>query len=417
MKKTQTHLASLFGFLLFILGAVLFFFSGLVLALSALTTFFVKNQTDAHSAIFFVAFSFEGAILVTASIIAFLKFLNKPAAEVPMSFSLSWWQIALGIIGSGLSLWIGSQLQTLTSVNWIVLPFLTLAAVALPLWTILGMGTRNTLRSSRWRTWSVLGLSMTLVPVLLLIVELLIALVIILMVTVYIIAQPGAAAEFQSLLAQLRYINPESSETLKLLIPFVTKPGTVITILIYLAVLVPLVEELVKPLGVWMLGGKLNSASQGFALGALSGAGYALAETTNVSGQVEEWGSLLFTRIGTGLLHVTTSALMGAAIVMAWRERRYLRLLGTYLIAIFLHGLWNTAAIAYGFSTLTGMFAQENQFRSLHLIAIISMSVLTVALLATLLTTNYKLKRAAPINKIQESTPMENTNDEPLTVT
>ncbi len=145
-----------------------------------------------------------------------------------------------------------------------------------------------------------------------------------------------------------------------------TKPGTIITILVYLSILVPLVEELIKPLGVWILARKLNSPSQGFALGALSGAGYGLAETINVSGQVGDWGSLLFTRIGTGLLHITTSALMGAAIVMAWRERRYLRLAGTYLIAILLHGLWNAAAITYGISAVAGEFDQTYPFDSIH---------------------------------------------------
>ncbi|MCK7530785.1 MAG: PrsW family glutamic-type intramembrane protease [Marinilabiliales bacterium] len=95
------------------------------------------------------------------------------------------------------------------------------------------------------------------------------------------------------------------------------KAGVVILVAIFFSVLIPLMEELIKPLAVWLLAGRLDSAAQGFAFGALGGAGFGLIETLNVSGQITEWGLLLFTRIGTGLLHIATSAIMGAAIL--WR--------------------------------------------------------------------------------------------------
>ena len=98
---------------------------------------------------------------------------------------------------------------------------------------------------------------------------------------------------------------------------FTGLPGVIVTVLLYISVLVPAIEEIFKPIGVWLFARRLQSAAQGFALGALSGAGYALIETIGVSGQqTGEWASLLFSRIGTGLLHITTSALVGAAIVL-----------------------------------------------------------------------------------------------------
>jgi hypothetical protein len=411
MKTQPTHLASLFGFLLFVLGALLFLVGGLILGISALTTFLVKDQTDAQSTVFFAALSFEGLILVIASVISFMKFLNKPAADTPVSLSFSNSQILVGIIGSGLALWIGSQIQDVDSLNWIILPFLTIPAVALPIWTILGMGTRNTSPNSSWRTWGVFGISMTLVPFILIVLEIFIALGVFIVILAYVVAQPDLMAELQRLSTQFIYIDPESSEALELLAPFLTRPGTIMTVLIYFSILIPLVEELFKPLGVWMLAGKLNTSSQGFVFGALSGAGYALVETINVSGQVGEWGSLLFTRIGTGLLHITTSAIMGAAIVMAWRERRYLRLLGTYLLAVLLHGLWNAAAVTYGFSTLTGTFEQTSRFDTLQTISIVSMIVLVITFMVILLVTNYKLRDRVVVNETIETTQTDNTND------
>jgi RsiW-degrading membrane proteinase PrsW (M82 family) len=209
------------------------------------------------------------------------------------------------------------------------------------------------------------------------------------------------------------FVDPASSEAIELLLPLLTRPGTVITGLFYFAVLVPLVEEIFKPLGVWMLAGKLNTSSQGFVFGALSGAGYALLETINVSGQVGEWGSLLFTRIGTGLLHVTTSAIMGAAIVMAWRERRYLRLLGTYLLAVLLHGLWNAAAVTYGFSTATDALEGTSRFDALQTIAIATMILLVITFMVILLTTNHKLRDGVVAKEAMEMMPADNTNNDP----
>jgi len=411
MKTQPTHLASLFSVLVFVPGALLLFLGELVLGLSALTTFLVRNQIDAQSTIFFAALSFEGVILLVASIISFLKFLNKPAADTPMSLSFSNWQIILGVVGSGLALWIGSQIQGVDSVNWIVLPVLTIPAIALPLWTILGAGTRKASLNSRWRTWAVLGFSMTIVPFILIIAETAIALVIFMIFIAYLVIHPRLTIEIQRLSAQFAYVDPASEKALELLVPFLTKPSVVITILIFFSILVPLVEELFKPLGVWLLNGKLNSPSQGFALGALSGAGYGLVESVNVSRQVGEWGSLLYTRIGTGWLHVTTSALMGAAIVMAWRERRYLRLFGTYLLAVLLHGLWNTASLTYGFSILTNPFDQTHRFDSIQITAMAVMGLLAIILPTILLITNYKLRDISAPPKILETIPTDNPND------
>jgi uncharacterized membrane protein YiaA len=165
-------------------------------------------------------------------------------------------------------------------------------------------------------------------------------------------------------------------------------------VLAYIAILVPALEEIFKPLGVWLLAGKLESPAQGFALGALSGAGYALIETIGVSNQTVEWASLLFSRIGTGLLHITTSALMGAAIVLAWRERRYLRLIGTYFLVVLLHGLWNTFAMLFTFSGLAELIGQSGFLSTLQPVMIITMSILAIGLFAILVIFNRKMRNS-----------------------
>jgi hypothetical protein len=121
----------------------------------------------------------------------------------------------------------------------------------------------------------------------------------------------------------------------------------------------------------------------------------------------------LFTRIGTGLLHITTSALVGAAIVTVWKERRYLRFLGTYLLAVFLHGLWNALAIFYSYTSLPEVIGQplgqtlDQPFawNGTQLAIIVAMSILAVGLLTILLTTNRKLRKA--VNGLEMESRME----------
>lgn len=180
-------------------------------------------------------------------------------------------------------------------------------------------------------------------------------------------------------------------------VPYLTKPGVVVSTVLFFSVIVPMLEEAFKPLGVWLLAGKLDSQAQGFSLGALCGAGFALVETLNNSAQTDDWGIILFTRIGTGAMHITTSALIGGAIVLAWHERRYLRLLGTYLLGVFLHGLWNFVAITNGFSSLLVIYGEHNNYRIVETATSVGLYILALILIALLIDSNRKQPRETDI--------------------
>jgi hypothetical protein len=253
---------------------------------------------------------------------------------------------------------------------------------------------------------------MSLTPLILFTLEALVALFIFFVIVVYVIAQPELASELEQLSSQIMLLGPDSEEALELLAPFLTKPAVIVTALMYMAVLVPAIEEIFKPLGVWLLAGKLRSQAQGFALGALSGAAYGLIETIGVSGQTADWASLLLTRIGTGLLHITTSALVGGAIVLAWRERRYLRFVGTYLFAVLLHGLWNTGAILFSFSTVADMLDQEGRLRTIQSAMVITLVVLAIGLFVILVISNRKMQEAFVPAQASAVIAMESANIE-----
>jgi hypothetical protein len=407
MKASQTHYPSFFGFLLFIAAALFLLTTGIILGASALFAGLVGGEVDARGTIYSVTIGFIGILLGGIAVVSFLKFLNKPAAEVPVATSLRGWQIAAGAVAGGLALLLGHLIQGNTSVNWLILPPLTIPAVMLPIWLLTSLGARDLSLGSRWRAGSVLGLSLTITPFILFALEVVVIILIFIFVVMYAVATPDVAAEFEHLSRQFMFIDPESDEAIKLLLPYFVKPGVLVPVALFFSVVIPLLEELLKPLAVWLLVNKLESAGQGFALGALSGAGFAIIETFNVSGQMAEWGGLLFTRIGTGLLHITTSALMGGAIYLAFRERRYLRLVASYLLVVLLHGLWNFAAVANSFSALLAGDGGLNTtipvevYQAIETSSAIGLVLLTVILLALLILGNRR--RAGDMTRSETS--------------
>ena len=394
MKSSQTHLPSLFGSLLFLLGAIFFFSIGLVMGVTALTSLFTGETVQANQTIFFLAFGFEGILLLIAAFISLQKFLNKPSVEQNTVFSFSGKHIALGILATGIAILIGSPISSMDSINWILLPLLTIPAVTLPIWLLLGLSTRKLPFGARWQMWNVLGLGMTLGPFILITLETAVIIIGFIGVIAFIFMQPELSSEFERLANQIVLLGPNSEKAIDLLAPYLTRPGVIIGALAYFALIIPAIEEIFKPIGVWLFAGKLESPAQGFALGALSGAAFALTETFGVSGQTSEWGILLLTRIGTGILHITTSALMGAAIVLAWRERRYLQFLGNYILVIALHSLWNALAITFTFATLMELLGQQGALRAWQLPVSISMGLLAIAMFVFLILSNRKLRNA-----------------------
>ena len=406
LPQKQTHFASLFASILFALSGLFLLGIGLLMGLAALMVLSTGQPVQAPQTIYFVALSFEAVLLFAAAFFALQKNLHKPSADRPSFLSLSHMQIVVGLLVAAGVILIGRLIGAIEPVNWLLLPILTIPAVVLPLGMLTALGTQKLPLGRRWQTWSVLGLSMTLIPLFLLVLEAVLGLIMFIVAAAFLMLQPERA-ELESVLRQIMILGPQSEAALDLLSPFLTRPDVIIMALIYIAVLVPAIEELFKPLGVWLLARKLDSAAQGFTLGALSGAGYALIETIGVTGQQGDWASLLFTRIGTGLLHITTSALMGAAIVLAWRERGYVRLLGTYLLAVLLHGLWNAFAMLYAFSTLAEILNQTGRLATLQVPLIVVMSILAVTLLVVLILSNRRMQRLLAPPPTESSLPAE----------
>jgi len=393
MKRTQFHYPSFLGFLFFIACSALLMLAGLIIGFSALMPYSSESQINVPVIILFVTTSFTGILLGIASVVSLLKFMKQPFADKIESTSVSSLGTAAGIIASGLIIWIGNLVQSNPSINWLALPILTVPAVVIPIWLLLHLGKKDLHPESHWRIWSTFGLSISLTPFVLFTFEVFIVIFLFLAVAIYAAANPELMTQFHEFSSQFMLSEPSSDEAMRAFIPYITKPGVIASTMLLFSLIVPILEEAFKPLGIWLLARKLDSQAQGFSLGALCGAGFALVETLNNSAQTDNWGNILFTRIGTGAMHITTSALIGAAIVLAWRERRYLRLFVTYLFGVFLHGLWNFLAITNGFSSLLVTYGENNNYQIVETASSVGLFVLTLILIAILVISNWKQPR------------------------
>jgi RsiW-degrading membrane proteinase PrsW (M82 family) len=125
-----------------------------------------------------------------------------------------------------------------------------------------------------------------------------------------------------------------------------SNPLVVLTLIVAVGLVVPLIEEMAKSLGVVILGRRLGSPRDGFLYGVAVGAGFGMLENVfyNVN-TLEDWWSTAALRFGTILMHALASGLVGLGWYYALRRHQRGRLLGLGLAAVALHGLWNASQI------------------------------------------------------------------------
>jgi hypothetical protein len=131
------------------------------------------------------------------------------------------------------------------------------------------------------------------------------------------------------------------------------------------AVVAPLVEELVKPLGVLILIRRVSSKAEAFTLGLACGIGFNLIETTGyISQGYNDWLNVALGRTGAGLLHGFGAAMMALGWYIlthpqegSWRRRSWLALACSGY-AVVQHALWNGSIALVLLPGAPGVFFQ-----------------------------------------------------------
>ncbi len=237
---------------------------------------------------------------------------------------------------------LGNWVSQNTQVAWFALPVLNVLASGLPALWVIYIGTRGLIPGLARRRWGVFAGGLVLGPLAILVLELVLLALMGILALLWIMLNPSLANQMYGLAITLQNSGTNLDGVIRKLGPFISNPGIIFLVLAFFSVLVPLLEEALKPIGVWFLAGQKLTPVQGFAYGILSGAGFGLFENLgNTSGGVTDWALLASARISTLLLHCFTAGLVGWALASAWSERRYLRLAVTYGVAVVLHGLWN----------------------------------------------------------------------------
>jgi len=386
-----------------------FVFSGLALSgiwgLAAVSIFenFLSGFRPANALgpDWFASFGYfsMGLLLLPSTILSLRRILGRPSQEVGIPGG----RFGLSVFLIPIALAVGAWLQANNLSGWV--PPLHIFVVLLSIAWLLWLAIHDLEPGSGQRSWGALSSGMALTPMFAIVLEIIGAVFLFLVLAIYIGANPELTQALETINNLSDPINPNIELFLENLQPFFNDAFVVFLIVAGLGIFVPLIEELFKPLGVALLLGRNLTPAQGFALGAICGAGYALLENLTIGVSSETWALISVGRLGTGAMHILTTALSGYALVRAKNEKNFLGLAGTYVLNVVIHGAWNTLAVLTSAATLantqTGGFLPSE----LILIAPSLLAALAFACLFFLRRYNHRLRNAGPRSLMPQTSP------------
>jgi PrsW family intramembrane metalloprotease len=306
-----------------------------------------------------------GGLLLPSVYFSFRRIIGSPVLRIGGQW-LRWLRPTVWIFLLPGVLLLGYWVSAHPDLSWFLLPPLHVLAIGLPVYWLVYLAVRNLPLGHPQRSWGVLGSGLLLGPAFILVLEIGALLAYALIAILALMSQPNAIDQLNALLQHLQ-MTPDAAPDLMMNFfqPYITRPAVILGVFSFAAVVVPLIEELFKPIGVWLLAGRGLTPAAGFAAGAISGAGYALFESLSLAVNGTSWVFVVVARFGTDIIHILTAGLTGWALALAWRQRRYLRLAVTYLCAVAIHGLWNALTV---FSTFSALASEQANGPNLKLI-------------------------------------------------
>ena len=298
------------------------------------------------------------AVFMLAGLIAAVGILNIPSI-VLAGRSLSGKQFEPGIETSPFRLasfalislpvcLLGGQWITQTTLAVWLLPWFNILALLIPIWWLVEFGRRQLPLGSSQRSWGLVSISLGVIPLITLLAELIVTVLVVLVVFMKLSVEPVWMDKFNQLIIQFNQSDFDPQFFASFLKDLLASPLVITAIFLTVGLFMPLMEELLKPLGLWALRKRLLTPAEGFSGGLICGAGFALIESATMIAQTgggSDWGQMVLLRIGTSLLHITASGFVGWGLASAWRQKKYGRTMLTILAAAGVHGLWNTLAI------------------------------------------------------------------------
>lgn len=384
--------------LLFLSGfsSMIFLGIGLLMGIAGIIELISGSPETAESSLTLSAGSiFLGLALFPGIYYSLMHVLNKPAVQLPFHRIPTWLVVSVWLAAALLT----ALAESIESIPLVSIP-LNLVLLILPIWILIRIALRGLDSGSDELRWGTFTIGMTVVPFLIGFAEVMVILAAGSGAVFWIALNPELINTIESFSTRLMYTNNPDAIT-RIMAPYIFSPVAIGAGLVFFSAIIPIIEELIKPLGVWLSPNKIMTPRQGFAMGVLGGAAYALVESLGMSPGIPEASNLLsIVRAGTDLVHIVTTGLMGWALVSAWRERKYLQLGITYLLVIVIHGMWNALALSSAAQIAIDYLPNPSMFvQNLPTVSAIGLAVLSIINLLILLIINTRLNSTSLLNQ------------------
>jgi hypothetical protein len=200
---------------------------------------------------------------------------------------------------------------------------------------------------------------------------------------------PGGLAQLQEWQEMVQ--RPDWADNTRNLTQILASPLILGGVFLFLGLLIPLIEEASKSLGVvLMCVWRRPTPKQGWVWGMVSGTSFAIAEGLfNGMLNLPFWGVIVLLRLGATMMHCTTTALVGLGCARSLAKRRPWPGLLMYVISVSLHGLWNALTVMLALTSLAALDLVQQPTMSLLggtfiLIVVGGFLLLTLAMLGLL---------------------------------
>lgn len=291
-------------------------------------------------------FSVMGLLTLPGLYFGYRSIEGRPA---PVSRSISSLFFIIGL-GFPLALGLGEVSRQFDLLTFILEPLAHVLAAVTPM-LFMSLYVVRQLPLIPWRRiWGQFTGGLWLSPMIALVAELLAAIPLLLLLFTYVfneidpreLIEPfasGAPVDETSIGAQLELL--------------LDQPLLVISAILFVSVLVPLLEELIKTVAIWPMLRRGIPPLYAFTGGVIAGGAYGLFEALFLVQPGEGWAALMVARAGATIMHMITTGMASLGLALALKTRRWKTGLRYYLYAVLLHGVWNLAALGIGAAYLS----------------------------------------------------------------
>jgi hypothetical protein len=257
------------------------------------------------------------------------------------------------------------------------------AATVLPPLIVVCLVARALRGTTRWRDIELqLGSGAFLSTTLAMALELLVLVSVLILVLVWVTLRPGGLEQIQAFADHMR--DPSWLEDPTGWASLARSPAVAVLAMLVAAVAIPIIEEIVKTVGVGLTFYRRPGLAEAFLWGLAGGAGFSLAEgMLNTAAALESWAAVVLLRVGATMLHCVTGGLMGIAWYALLARRRWVRALALYVASVGIHGTWNALTVGMTLTSVSSL-GEGPQFDTSRFTDVSAMLIITVLLALSL---------------------------------